>query len=224
MIEACFTSIVPFRLAAVSTPNLHSSSLYAPSLSPDELTIIRCSFSSQRTICFISSSPVTLYTCNPSSSWERICMGVPALLLNSGGARARTERGARLVLAERGTGLALWQDRLDNLSCYQQDKQDNLFHRMHSSRDHTVRVGLQWEDADAANLFLRWVEEIMANPENLGLSGPKQGRKVVDRRRSKINKLEISPPCGFRHIVSLSREDRDTVHSLMVNTGVKREH
>ena len=29
-----------------------------------------------------------------------------------------------MVLAERGTGFALWKDQLDNLSCYAADKED----------------------------------------------------------------------------------------------------
>ena len=54
-------------------------------------------------------------------------------------------RGVQMVLAERGTGFALWKDQLDNLSCYAADKEDKLFHSLHYSRDHMVRVGISWE-------------------------------------------------------------------------------
>merc|ERR1719347_2412380 len=69
---------------------------------------------------------------------------------------------------------------------------------------------------DAA-VFLDWVEDLTSSPENLGLSGPKTKLKLQGKRKDKVDKVEISRPCGFRHNVSISMEDRDTFYSMMVN-------
>ena len=185
------------------------------------MSLIRSTYSSYKTTCYISSSLVNLYTSTPSSPWTLCYTGVPTLLLNYGGSRARTQRGVHLVLAERGTGFALWKDRLDNLSCYTADMGDKLFHSLHYSKDHMVRVGLSWEQEKDAALFLDCVEDLTSSPENLGLSGPKTRLRVTGKRRDKVDKVEISRPCGFRHNVSISMEDRDTFHSMRLNINPK---
>ena len=184
---------------------------------PEKVSLVRSTFSSYKTTCYISSNLVNLYTSTPSSPWTLRYTGVPTLLLNCGGSQARTQRGVQIVLAERGTGFALWKDQLDNLSCYAADKEDKLFHSLHYSRDHMVRVGLSWEQEEDADLFLARVEDLTSSPENLGLSGPKTKLRVPGKRKTKLNKVEISRPCGFRHNVSITMEDKDMFHSMMEN-------
>ena len=163
--EDHYSSLSPF-----STPNLSFPTILSDtSLSPQEVSLIRSTYSSYKTTCYISSSLVNLYTSTPSSPWTLCYTGVPTLLLNYGGSWARTQRGVHLVLAERGTGFALWKDRLDNLSCYTADMGDKLFHSLHYSKDHMVRVGLSWEEEKDAALFLDWVKDLTSSPENLGL-------------------------------------------------------
>ena len=184
------------------------------------MSLIRSTYSSYKTTCFISHSLVNLYTSTASSPWTLRYTGVPTLLLNCGGTRARTPRGVQMILAERGTGFALWKDRLDNLSCYTADEEDKMFHSLHYSRDHRVRVGLSWDQEEAAVTFLARVEDLTSRPDNLGLSGPKTGLRVSgagNKRWIKPDKAEISRPCGFRHNVSITMEDRDTFYSMMVN-------
>ena len=130
----------------------------------------------------------------------------------------------KIILAERGTGFALWKDQLDNLSCYTSDEEDKLFHSLYYSKDHRVRVGLSWDQEEAAALFLARVGNLTSRPDNVGLSGPKTRLGVPGagpRRRTKLEKVEISRPCGFRHNVSITMEDRDTFFSMMVNMNTK---
>jgi len=144
-------------------------------LSPKEVSLIRSTFSSYKTICYISSRHVTLYSSTSSSPWSLVYPVplVPTLVLNLGGSRARQVRGVELVLAERGTGLAMWRDKMDSLSCY---KGNTLLHTMYYSRDHRVRIGLNWDrdSQEVANMFTDWVQDLMDRPENVGLSGPKK--------------------------------------------------
>ena len=77
---------------------------------------------------------------------------MPLLLLDAGGSRARGRRRVQFVLAERGSGFALWKDTLDNLSGY--TGQDALFHTLYTSRDHNTRIGLSFDHENAANNFL----------------------------------------------------------------------
>merc|ERR1712106_1142798 len=191
-------------LSPVSTPNLSCPTILSDtSLSPQEVSLIRSTYSSYKTTCYISSSLVNLYTSTPSSPWTLLYTGVPTLLLNYGGSRARNQRGVHLVLAERGTGFALWKYRLDNLSCYTSEMGDKMFHSLHYSLDHMVRVGLSWKQEKDAALFLDWLADLTSSPENLGLSGPKTRLRVTGKRRDKVDKVEISRPCGFRHNVSI---------------------
>jgi len=202
----------------VSTPNLtNPNNISDTILSPQEVALIRSTYSSYKTTCYISSSLVNLYTSTPTSPWTLRYTGVPTLVLNCGGSRAREQRGVQILLAERGTGFTLWKDKLDNLSCYTADMEDKMFHSLHYSRDHMVRVGLSWEQGRDAAVFLDWVEDLTSSPENLGLSGPKTKLKLQGKRKDKVDKVEISRPCGFRHNVSISMEDRDTFYSMMVN-------
>ncbi len=88
------------------------------------LTIALSTAGKSRTENWVSGSLVNLYTAagrksstDADAAWSLRYTGVPVLLLDLGGSRSRG-RGVRLVLAERGSGLALWYDTLDNLSAY----------------------------------------------------------------------------------------------------------
>ena len=47
--------------------------------------------------------------------------------------------------------------------------------------------------------LLARVEDLTSSPENLGLSGPKTRLRVPGKRKTKLDKGEISRPCGFHH-------------------------
>ena len=72
-----------------------SSRVSQSQLSPAEISLIKSSFSSLRSVCYVSNGLATLYTSSTSSlelnnvSRDQI---VPVLLLNLGGSRARESR------------------------------------------------------------------------------------------------------------------------------------
>ena len=69
-----------------------------------------------------------------------------------------------------------------------------------------MRVGLSWDREDLAQSFLSKVNQLTSRPDNLGLSGPRKEREVKGEqteRRRRLDKSQISSPCGFRHTVSV---------------------
>ena len=62
------------------------------------------------------------------------------------------KRQIQLLLVEKGTCFTLWQDVVDNLTRYSSTN-DGLFHTLHLSTDHSVRVGLSFDSKDAAQDF-----------------------------------------------------------------------
>ena len=96
-----------------------------PLLTTTEISLVRSTFSSYRSVCWVGGSAARLLVRpagpapapGPAPAWRPLYSGplVPLLVLNQGGSRARAGRGLELVLAERGSGLAVWRDRLDSL-------------------------------------------------------------------------------------------------------------
>ena len=100
---------------------------------------------------------------------------------------------------------------------------DGLFHTLHLSTDHSVRVGLSFDSKDAAQDFHSKVLQLTNDPANVALKGPRRNigptkshyyldnlpNKNVDQKKNvKIpNKMDISQPCGFQHVVSVSQSD-----------------
>lgn len=168
--------------------------------------------------CSLASSP----------AWELARTGIPVLLFDKGVTRARSKRQLQIVLAERGTGFALWFDVLDNLSNYR--ALASTFHAMHCSRDHRQMAGLSFDRGTAATEFLRKVELLTSDPLNISLSVPKSrpssGKKrnkrsssagPPNRPRNKPKppcKSDISMPCCFQHVTAVEISDREKLYSL----------
>ena len=198
---------------STSTSSSYSSPRPGPPspLSPREVSLIKSSFSSLRSVCYVSSGLATLFTSSSSSlamttvSRDHV---VPVLLLNLGGSRARESRGVELILADRRTGLAILRDRLDSLSSY---RSEGGLHRWHHSTDHSLVLCLAWLSAHPAAQFCHRVHQLMDRPDNVGLSGPdktRAGKKnKVKKKMKKPDKKDISSPCGFQHFASLSVEE-----------------
>ena len=180
-------------------------------LSPREVSLIKSSFSSLRSVCYVSSGLATLFT-SSSSTLDVTTVSrshvVPVLLLNLGGSRARESRGVELILADRRTGLAIMRDRLDTLSSY---RSEGSLHRWHHSTDHSLVLCLAWLSPHPAAQFCHKVHQLMDRPDNVGLSGPDKTRPArkskVKQKLKKPDKKDISSPCGFQHFVSLSVEE-----------------
>lgn len=64
------------------------------------------------------SSLANIYESIGKNDWRLKYTGVPVLLHDKGSARSRVVPKVTLVLAERGSSFALWQDTIDNLSDY----------------------------------------------------------------------------------------------------------
>ena len=130
-----------------------------------------------------------------------------------------------LVLAEVGSGFALWRDTVDHLTCYRVASND--FHSLRFSHDHSRLAGLRFADSDAAGTFGRQLEAVTSGPAGntlLSLSADKRAAKPEDRDfrppcyafyestsdiklatnaaklRPKLKKCDISGPCCFEHI------------------------
>ncbi|KAL3208822.1 hypothetical protein MRX96_038574 [Rhipicephalus microplus] len=111
-----------------------------------EVDQVECCFKSHKTYVYGCHCLANLYFTDVSQDgkpgrWELARTGVPVLILDKGETRARTRRMVHVVLAERGTGFALWKDVIDNLSSYQ--KSAVTFHTMHLSSDHRRMAGTQ---------------------------------------------------------------------------------
>ena len=130
---------------------------------------------------------------------------------------------------EKGTCFTLWQDIVDNLTRYSSTN-DGLFHTLHLSSDHSVRVGLSFDSKIAAQDFHNKVLHLTSDPANIALKGPKRqlvpakshyyldnlpNKNNDQKKNHKIpNKMDISQPCGFQHVVSVSQSDFKKYFSL----------
>ena len=151
-------------------------------------------------------------------------VGVPVMVLDCGGSRCR-DRKLTLVLAEVGSGFALWRDTVDHLTCYRTISHD--FHCLRFSHDHSRLAGLRFADSAAAESFSRQLEAVTSGPAGnalLSLSADKRAAKLRDtdvrssyyashestsdrksgtealKLRPKLKKCDISGPCCFEHI------------------------
>lgn len=130
---------------------------------------------------------------------------------------------------EKGTCFTLWQDVVDNLTRYSSTN-DGLFHTLHLSTDHSVRVGLSFDSKTAAQDFHNKVLHLTNDPANIALKGPRRqltpvkshyyldnlpNKSTDPKKNHKIpNKMDISQPCGFQHVVSVSHSDFKKYFSL----------
>lgn len=79
------------------------------------------------------------------------------IIFFTGETRARTTRQLQIVLAEKGTGFALWRDKVDNLSQYKCPGEEASFQTMYLSYDHREMIGLSFDLEDAAHEFYETV-------------------------------------------------------------------
>jgi len=189
----------------------------------------------RKTTVYVSDSLANLYVMKKASgsrsqigsggetdTWDLKYTGVPVLLLDSGETKSRDKRRIQIVLAEFGTGLALWKDVIDNLTNYKATEGSLIFHTMHLSSDHTKIIGLSFDDEESAVNFSNRVDKLTSDFANISLSGSKtkaknkkdksKGSKLV--KYVKPKKSEISQPCCFTHVSSLSSKDRGRLSSL----------
>lgn len=187
-----------------------------------EVDQVECCFKSHKTYVYGCHCLANLYFTDVAQDgtpgrWELARTGVPVLILDRGESRARTRRMVHVVLAERGTGFALWKDVIDNLSSYQ--KSAVTFHTMHLSSDHRRMAGLSFDVPDAAQEFWEKVEELISDPLNISLSVPKSSKSLKKKNRAAKpkplpGKSDISLPCCFQHVTSVGSGDKERFYSL----------
>ncbi|CAG7836207.1 unnamed protein product [Allacma fusca] len=152
------------------------------------------------------------------SEWVLKYTGVLVLLLDTGETKNRDKRQIQIALAELGSGLALWKDVVDNLTSYKVTPESPSFHTMHLSSDHTIVVGFSFDDEDSADKFFRRIDKLTSDFANISLSGSKNKNKKEKKVKAvkfiKPKKTEISQPCGFQHIASVTSQDRKLCPSL----------
>ena len=105
---------------------------------------------------------------------------------------------------------------------------DGLFHTFHLSTDHSVRLGLSFDSKEPAQDFYNHLLQLTSDPANTGLKGPSlpnqrthyyldnvpQKSKQSTRPKARPNKMDISQPCSFQHVVSVSQSDFQKYFSL----------
>ncbi|XP_071454540.1 uncharacterized protein MESR3 [Hetaerina americana] len=158
--------------------------------------------------------------------WDLHYTGIPVVILDVGETRSRSKRRITMLLAERGSCFALWQDTIDHLTAYA--GAGKAFHTMHLSADHRRLAGLSFDCTDAADELLAHIESLTAKPENISLSVPGGGwgssngssgarRRKLLQRNKRVElppKSQISQPCCFQHVSSVDAADRNRYFSL----------
>lgn len=87
--------------------------------------------------------------------------------------------------------------------------------------DHTKVVGFSYDSSEAAHDIWTGIERLISDPENISLSVP--GRKRKQQKRPKplppVQKAQISQPCQFSHVTSVTANDTHRYFSLQTFVG-----
>lgn len=181
-------------------------------------------FSGLGTEVYVSTSLANLYESLGKDDWRLVYTGIPVLLHDKGCTRSRCTPRVSFVLAERGTCFALWKDTIDNLSDYKVAAA--AFHTMCLSADHRKIIGFSFDSNQAAREMWVRVEELISNPENIALSVP--GRKRKSKKTAKPivlpPKSQISQPCQFHHVTSVTTNDTPRYFSLQAFVAPPVKH
>ncbi|XP_035708671.1 uncharacterized protein LOC110850741 isoform X2 [Folsomia candida] len=154
-------------------------------ITSEERVKIEYALKGRKTTVFVADSLANLYVMKKSvvgsrsqrtgtsDDWVLKYTGVPVLLLDSGETKSRDKRQIKIVLAELGSGLALWKDVIDNLTSYKVMEGSNTFHSFHFSLDHSKVIGLSFDDEESAVSFSEKVDKLTSDFANISLSGSK---------------------------------------------------
>lgn len=198
---------------------------------------------------YVCPSLANLYENVNKNDWRLKYTGVPVLLHDKGSARSRAVPRVTFILAERGTCFALWQDTIDNLSAYRvagpafhtmclssggfllefcifNPFSSILTHNILSFADHSKVIGFSYDANEAAHEIWTAIERLISDPENIALSVP--GRKRKQQKRPKPaplpQKSQISQPCQFSHVTSVTANDQSRYFSLQAFVGQSLNH
>lgn len=202
---------------------------------------------------FVSSSLANLYENVGQNEWRLVYTGVPVLVHDKGSAKSRSTPRVTFVLAERGSCFALWRDTIDNLSDYKvagpafhtmclssgeckksplslrRSLSNQLINFKLSPADHRKVIGFSFDSNTAAREVWHCIDRLTSDPENIALSLPgRKKRKQQKQPRHKYVQLppksQISNPCQFHHITSVTQEDTPRYFSLQAFVAAPIQH
>lgn len=92
--------------------------------------------------------------------------------------------------------------------------------------DHTKVIGFSFDSNQAARDIWSCIERLISDPENISLSVP--GRKRKQSKRPKPaplpQKSQISQPCQFSHVTSVTTNDSQRYFSMQTFVGQPVNH
>lgn len=144
---------------------------------------------------------------SPSNQWTYSLSGVPVLVISSGDSGDRNPRGVYVGLVERESGFATWKETITANSNYREQQKN--FHTLALSTGDGTMAGIRFNCEDSANTFLKSV--IDAVEENSTAASAPELNKLSThtskerlKKFRKLKKVEISTPCLFSHVTSIT--------------------
>ena len=143
----------------------------------------------------------------PSNQWTLERKGVPVLVISTGDSGARNPKGVHLSLVERDSGFTTWKETLTSSSNYREQQKN--FHTVMLSNGDGAMAGFRFNCEEAAKLFLKDVEaavqEILSSTSAPELNKlPSSSSRERLKKFRKLKKVEISTPCLFSHVTSIT--------------------
>lgn len=144
---------------------------------------------------------------SPSNQWTLARSGVPVLVVSTGDCGDRNPKGVYLSLVERDSGFATWKEALTTSSNYREQQKN--FHTLNLSNADGTMAGFRFNCEEAANAFLKDVEAA-AQEISTATSVPELNKLSTNTSKErfkkfrKLKKVEISTPCLFSHVTSIT--------------------
>ncbi|EDO28521.1 predicted protein [Nematostella vectensis] len=207
-----------------------SDEVLTQKLTEKDVFKIKLSLSCLSNRVFVCNAVANLYiwqppsATNPSNVWQYVRTGIPAIVVSSGHSGDRNPKGMYVCLVERQSGFCVWKESITANSNYREQQKN--FHVMAVASEVGTMAGLRFADEDSAGLFykdvtsnLDWILHHRSMPDlhELDLS---HGLKEKSKKTRKLKKNEISSPCLFSHVTSITTAtqvsdevDSNTSHS-----------
>ena len=217
----------------MSVRNALSDESLATTLSEKDVYKIKLSLSCLSNRVVVCTSFAHLYkwerpsAAGQKNQWNYVRSGVPVLVVSTGESGARNPKGICVCLVDQESGFTTWKEALNASSNYKE--QQTNFHTLTVAEADTTMAGIRFNDELAAGKFLKEVE--VAVQESLHASSSPELNKLETRSRfrkfRKLKKTEISSPCLFSHVTSITqatpvgtsegnskRRDKDSVKAV----------
>ncbi|XP_068711798.1 uncharacterized protein [Montipora capricornis] len=197
----------------MSMRNSFSDEALSERLSEKDIFKIRLSLSCLSNRVVVCGATAMLYFWkppsveSPSNQWTLARSGVPVLVVSTGDSGARNPKGAYVGLVEMDSGFATWKETLTASSNYREQQKN--FHTLMLSNGDGTMAGLRFKCEEAAKVFIQEVEaaiqEVLSASSAPELNKPQpNGNKERLKKFRKLKKVEISTPCLFSHVTSIT--------------------